>query len=349
MKTLNKAKNPKNVSTIDQGTQTDGVYEITSMKKEGLKFLVSRIYNFESKPNGCTQNYKLCSIADHHFFLQPGEEDRSPFNFGPTEKECTDADCTKGREYKVKQEVRYDRNCSDFDEGEDGEYHKYQDDGHELCYLSFKAMKYHIKIQRRNRNEYGRWDCETSNYEKKSANPLASKKSKKIDKVTQYGEDNPDEDFFEGAKFMATKILERESTTQRQEHIFYDDSFQRDTCDRCIDGCECPCDSKVCICGPEEECDCEPEEDCYCDLNNSANMRQTCYLGANPHKFAEEILVCDEYSKECDCENCNCAENQKISSENYQKYRVWRSQTPGELVEELAKKVVLLRNDRYLP
>ena len=105
MKPLNKAKNPKNVSTIDQGTQTDGVYEITSMKKEGLKFLVSRIYNFESKPNGCTQNYKLCSIADNYFFLQPGEEDRSPFDFGPTGNECTDADCTKGREYKIKQEL----------------------------------------------------------------------------------------------------------------------------------------------------------------------------------------------------------------------------------------------------
>ena len=60
--------------------------------------------------------------------------------------------------------------------------------------------------------------------------------------------------------------------------------------------------------------------------------------------------VCDEYAdNECDCEECNCALNQKLGNENYQKYLVWRSQTPGELVEELAAKIIELRGGPYVP
>ena len=308
------------------------------MKKEGLKFLVSRIYNYESKPDGCTRKYKLCSIADDHFFLQPGEEDRSEYNFDVTDRKCTDPDCN-------------DECVGDLDEGEDGEYSEYNDNGHELYHLSFKSMKYHIKIQRKNRNEYGRWDCETSNYERKSEKPMTKKRSKKNDKVTQYGDDNPDEDFFEGAIFMAVKILKRETTTQRLECYLEDDSYENETCDRCIDGCECPCGTKICICAgedSEDDCDCEPGEKCYC-FGDDSSKPQTCYLGANPYKFAEKTDVCDEYSKDCGCQRCNCAENKKISNKHYQTYQVWRSGTPGELVEELANKIVLLRKDRYLP
>ena len=104
------------------------------MKKEGLKFLVSRIYNCESKPDGCTRNYKLCSIADPHFFFQPGEEDRSPFNFEPTGKTCTDDDCTKGHTRKGV----YRRDCHDYSDPEDGD-DELEDNGHELDFLSYKV------------------------------------------------------------------------------------------------------------------------------------------------------------------------------------------------------------------
>ena len=133
IKAHHKAKNKKNVSSADQGTQTDGNFEFTSMKKEGLKFLVSRIYNCESKPDGCTRKFKMCSIADEHFFLQPGEENRSKFNFDPTGEECTDADCTKGREYRGK----YHKNCHDFSDPEDGG-DELEDNGYELDFLSYK-------------------------------------------------------------------------------------------------------------------------------------------------------------------------------------------------------------------
>ena len=123
---------------MNRGTQTDGVYEITSMKKEGLKFLVSRIYNCESKPDRCTGKYKLCSIADQHFFLQPGEEDRSKFNFDPTNKKCTDTDCPGV--YCEFRGVRLEHHtdCYDFSDPEDGG-DKLEKNGHELNYLSFKA------------------------------------------------------------------------------------------------------------------------------------------------------------------------------------------------------------------
>ena len=119
---------------MNRGTQTDGVYEITSMKKEGLKFLVSRIYNLESKSDGCTRNYKMCSIADPHFFNEPGEEDRSPFNFDPTGNDCTDDDCTK---WSVCKGV-FIKECYDFSDPED-EDDELEDTGHELDFLSFKA------------------------------------------------------------------------------------------------------------------------------------------------------------------------------------------------------------------
>ena len=343
----------KDVTTTEQGTQTDAVYEITSMKKEGLKFLVSRIYNCESKPDGCTRKYKMCSIADQHFFFEPGEEDRASFNFDPTGEECTDADCTKGREYKIRQKLYYDRNCYDFDEGEDGEYDKYQDNGHELDFLLFKAMKYHIKIQRRNRNEHGRWDDEIVNYERTSAKLSTSKKLKVVDKMTQYGEDNPDEDFFEGAKYMAIKILERETSTQRLECYF--------EADRDWMGYEYgekgDCRNKKC--DDSENCNGAECRKVYCDncgplwtiANGRLIIAETnggcdCRCALLPPGFA----VGEAYKKlECDCDRCNCLENIWIASENYQKYLVWRSKTPGELVEELKKKIIFLRKDRYLP
>ena len=83
----------------------------------------------------------MCSIADQHFFLQPGDEDRSKFNFDPTGKECTDADCTKGREYKINGIVRYDRNCHDFSDPEDGG-DELENNGHELDFLCYKPGIY---------------------------------------------------------------------------------------------------------------------------------------------------------------------------------------------------------------
>ena len=252
-----------------------------------------------------------------------------------------------------------------------------------------QALKYFKKIQRKNRTEHGRWDCETRNYEIKSEKPADSKKLTKkstkksvpVDKATQYGEDNPDEDFYEGALHMAMKILDREARTQNVEMVeektweyFASKNPKRGDCmnedcenwsncdgvecrktycDRCgpwsrsFTGCDCPCATKKCICygtgsGSEEECDCDPEDECYCDLSNSEP--QTCLSDNSPN------AVCDSYNDcECDCDQCNCAENQKLGDENYQKYLVWRSQTPGELVEELAEKIIELRGGRYVP
>ena len=50
--------------TQTEGTQTEGDYEIEplSKKKEGLKFLVYRFYNYESKK--FSYSYTMCSIAD---------------------------------------------------------------------------------------------------------------------------------------------------------------------------------------------------------------------------------------------------------------------------------------------
>ena len=101
--------------------------------------------------------------------------------------------------------------------------------------------------------------------------------------MTQYGEDNPDEDFFEGTKFMAMKILDREARTQNVEieqeektweyiaaknpkkgdcQNFEDcDDWEdcdgvecrKSYCDRCgryssSGACECPCATGKCVC-----------------------------------------------------------------------------------------------------
>merc|ERR1711911_275175 len=83
-------KGPKAiVSAVNQGTQTDGVYEINSMKKEGLKFLVSRVYNYETIR--AIGNHKMCSIADDHFFLKH-EDEKDEFEENPSAYNDADDD-----------------------------------------------------------------------------------------------------------------------------------------------------------------------------------------------------------------------------------------------------------------
>ena len=145
--------------TQTEGTQTEGVYEIEplSKKKEGLKFLVYRFYNYESKK--FSYSYEMCSIADEPVLSKPGIK-------------------VTGVEYF---------------------------DLYSLCSLALNHLK---KIQR-NTTYFERHDC----YELDTEEPISpAENSIKIDQVTQYGEDVIlDNDFWEGMKFMAMRILEHES------------------------------------------------------------------------------------------------------------------------------------------
>ena len=141
----------KDVSSVNQGTQTDGAFEINSMKKEGLKFLVSRLSSHEAKR--ATGNFKMCSIADEHFFLKTeGTEEWE------IEKKFVDADCP------------------------------------ELDYLLQKAFDFLNTILVKDKSIW-----HISNYELKLEEVrIPAENSNSTDKMTQYGEDSPDEDFFEG-------------------------------------------------------------------------------------------------------------------------------------------------------
>ena len=138
--------------------------------------------------------------------------------------------------------------------------------------------------------------------------------------MTQYGEDNPNEDFFEGMKFMAIKILENESERLNIE-IDSDYSFEegcdgecgnfrnceggcmKSYCDHCDHlGCNCDCDSRKCACGPEDSDD----------------------------SYEYDSDDCECFNKECACEKCKCADIRLKSGYNYKKYRVWKSKTPGQ-------------------
>ena len=130
------------------------------MKKEGLKFLASRIFNCESKSDSCSRKFKLSSIADDHFFLQPGEEDRSKFNYEPTNKKCTDPDCEgkfirgecNGKKYE------HHTDCFDFSDPED-DVDELEDNNHELNFLSFKAG---ISVSKLPIPKFFRWTYSTS-------------------------------------------------------------------------------------------------------------------------------------------------------------------------------------------
>ena len=178
--------------------------------------------------------------------------------------------------------------------------------------------------------------------------------------MTQYGEDNPDEDFFEGAKFMAIKILDREARTQNEEIDYkaYNSSSRKSYCRQCSrKSCQCNCKKRECDCELEDS-DFDPE-----DIDNSDNLEEFDDGSdvTDDDEVSDEIegpIVpneCDcldrSYSAECDCEKCNCAQTKLQESsfyEIYEKYHVWKSQTPGGLVEELAEKIVELRGGPYV-
>lgn len=320
-------KGPKTIGlAVNQGTQTDGVYEINSMKKEGLKFLVSRVYNYETIR--ATGNHKMCSIADDHFFLKP-EDEKDELEENPSA--CNDAD----DDYEDEYDDSYDNvNESDADDSNDA------DGAHELNPLCYKALDYLGTIQEKDKKYRDKWE-ENMTVLKSEEPTLTSETSTTVDEMTQYGEDNPDEDFFEGAKFMAIKILEHESERQNVSIVDSDcnDSYycdgdcpsdchgdcMKELCDRC-DGNRCKCDCEL---GKRTQCNCGPDPD-----------------DSDSESYEYDPDDCDCYSKECDCECCPCSEIKKTSSDKYRKYQLWNSKTPGDLVKELATKMHDVRYER---
>ena len=160
----------KNVSPVEQGTQTDGFNEINSMKKEGLKFLVSRISSYEAKR--ATESFKPCSIADEHFFLKTeGTEEWESEN------------------EKKRYFIRILGYQEDFEAIIDA-------DCNELGYLNYKSIEHLDTIQQEDQKYREPWEEHISHYDLKSEKlPTPITNSALVDKMTQYGDDNLDDDF----------------------------------------------------------------------------------------------------------------------------------------------------------
>ena len=257
---------------VTQGTQTDEVYEITSMKKEGLKFLVSRFFNYESKR--ATYSYRMCSIADDHFYLKSDTNESNSAASGIDANDSIHFDlCYSALDFLRKTHGQYF-----------GTFHYFDRDEETFDKYKLKAMELN----------------------------LASPNSFMVDAMTQYGEDNPDEDFFEGMKFMAKRIIEYES--QRLE-IPIDDHWDL------LYGCSEPFYCNRC-----------------CNLGCRRNhLDSVDPVGTNGSCDSTEIdsddSTCPCTSKKCFCEECDCVDNRRIemqSGPDYQKYQVWRSNTPGQ-------------------
>ena len=313
-------KGPKAiVSAVNQGTQTDGVYEINSMKKEGLNFLVSRVYNYETIR--ATGNHKMCSIADDHFFFKP-EDEKDEFEEKPSA--YNDADDDYEDDYEDSYE---DDNESDADGSNDA------DGANELNHPCYKALDYLGTIQEKDKKYRDKWE-ENMTVLKSEEPTLTPETSTTVDKMTQYGEDNPDEDFFDGAKFMAIKILENES---KRQDIEIDDFHweDRELCDfECPTGCKGECLKEFCDRCEESgcKCDCEPGKRTECDCGPDSD-------DSDSESYEYDPEYCDCYSKECDCDKCKCAEIKRLNGDNYRKYQIWNSQTPSDLVKELMRKM----------
>ena len=338
-------KPTKASKTINQGTQTDGVYEIKSMKKEGVKFVASRIYNYEAKR--ATGNFEICCIADDHFFL--GSQDEKVENkLDVIQKTITKLIAGSKRRAQVP--------MIDISSPEA---------------LSEQACMLFVEIQSKDKKEYERWEEHISNYEFKCEElTLPSENATMMDKMTQYGEDNPDEDFSEGIKFMAMKILESESERLDIEindcnsisecpdpgdcskWPDCDDKCFKYYCNDChswdnktrsvIYECKCNCRKRECNC-ELEDWDFDPD-----DIDNSDNLEEFDESDItddnDDSEDGEDTKIpvgsgeCEEkcdckdrsYSEECDCEDCNCAEVKRQESFLYSKYQVWRSKTPGQ-------------------
>ena len=258
---------------ITQGTQTDGAYEIESMKKEGLKFLVSRFFNYESKRamHSVQHSFRMCSIADDHFFLKSDA------------KETSSAACDSIDEHS-----------------------------HDFISLCNRSLDYLRTIQKKNyKTYYETWEEKIQDYllESEELNP-PSKNSIMVDEMTQYmyGEDNSDEDFFEGMKFMAIKIIEHQS---KRLDVRIDDDYMSDWgpsyCNRCCD--------------------------LGCRHNHLDDVESWAGYSDDNTEYDSDDSSCPCTSTRCDCEECDCARNKRFELEqgyNYQKYQVWRSETPGQ-------------------
>ena len=327
-------KGPKPiVSAVNQGTQTDGVYEINSMKKEGLKFLVSRVFNYET--HRATENHKMCSIADDHFFLNPADE----------KDELEDKPSAYNEPEDIyKDEDKYEDSYEDDDESDGSNdaavlmpryscRDTHSDGTHELNDPSYKALDYLRTIQEKDKKYRDKWE-ENATVLKSEEPTLSLENSTTVDKMTQYGDENPDEDFFKGAMFMAKKILEHES---RRRDIEIDDFHweDRELCDfECPTGCKGECLKEFCDRCEETgcKCDCEPGKKTECDCGPDSD-------DSDSESYEYDPDDCDCYSKECDCDKCKCAEIKRLCGDNYRKYQIWNSQTPSDLVKELMRKI----------
>ena len=236
----------------DQGTQTDEVYEIDSMKREGLKFLVNRFYNYESKK--FSYSYKMCSIADELVFSKSDVE--------VTESEDSDL--------------------------------------YFLCNLALD----HLRTIQRDITHFEQHDEQFHYYKLDSEECIfPSENSIRIDQMTQYGEDNSDEDFLEGMKFMAMKIVEHESARL---------SVQIDDEDQFFDW-------------PSNFCGKCNAEGCERDRDDS----EWSYEHRSDDSEEYEYETCPCLSLKCECNKCECAENKRKNGENYKKYHVWQAETPA--------------------
>ena len=334
----------KNVSPVNQGIQTDGVHEINSMKKEGLKFLVSRIASHEAKR--ATGNFKICSIADDHFFLKTAGKEEWEIHSDPDDGESDDS------EYHT--ESYYD-----------GE--RYQEDGDrvELGFLEDKSVEFLETIQEKDKTYRERWEETFHNYELKAEElSILPKNSASVDKMTQYGEDNPDEDFIKGVKYMAKEILRNERSRQELE---FDESSdeegcpsyndcsnscdgiecRKSYCQKCngYNGCQCRCSTGECECDNFNRLDPDGSNSDDSNYSDKAWLEPRSKRSEVKEKTDEVKVRCDTcYDELCDCEECGCAEVKRNYEMNRKLFE--QSKTPGDLVKDLGKKIIDIRHMR---
>ena len=95
------------------------------------------------------------------------------------------------------------------------------------------------------------------------------------------------------------------------------------------------------------------------DIKNTNNFRKTaddCGLADTEcppdcdGKSVSKAFVIRNGFDGCQCKECDCAKNKIPEEEDlgslFERYQVWKSKTPGELVDELARKMVDIRCTR---
>ena len=146
---------------------------------------------------------------------------------------------------------------------------------------------------------------------------------------------------------MAKEILENES---RSLDIDIDDD---PLCDEAETECPPDCDGKKCFksycnqCNGFDGCQCSCGKSDNEDSDGSDTDESKCDKAWLPDPKA---WLPKPKMKYCDCKECDCFENKIPDEEDlgflFERYQVWKSKTPGELVDELARKMVDIRYTR---